>query len=127
MSEWIPKFKVGDTIRLLRMNNIIEKGELKDPNKKKETFWEEQTIDELDVSGKSYRFKSGYSMWGPDVDKQSYLVDKQGGRRKRTRNIKTGGKWSAKYKKSINCKRPKGFSQRQHCKYGRKKTRKNRN
>jgi len=31
--------------------------------------------------------------------------------------------WSAKYKKSINCRRPKGFSQRQHCKYGRKRTR----
>jgi len=36
-----------------------------------------------------------------------------------------GGKWSAKYKKSINCKRPKGSSQKQHCKYGRNKTRKN--
>jgi thiol-disulfide isomerase/thioredoxin len=36
------------------------------------------------------------------------------------KNIK-GGKWSLKYKKSINCKRPKGFSQRQYCKYGRKK------
>lgn len=33
-------------------------------------------------------------------------------------------KWSMKYKKSINCKRPKGFSQRQHCKYGRRKTQK---
>ena len=32
-----------------------------------------------------------------------------------------GGKWSLKYKRSINCKRPKGFSQKQHCKYGRKK------
>ena len=32
-------------------------------------------------------------------------------------------KWSMKYKKSINCNRPKGFSQKQHCKYGR--TRKN--
>lgn len=32
----------------------------------------------------------------------------------------TGGKWSLKYKRSINCKHPKGFSQRQHCKYGRK-------
>ena len=31
-----------------------------------------------------------------------------------------GGKWSKKYKRSINCRRPKGFSQRQHCKYGRK-------
>jgi len=31
-------------------------------------------------------------------------------------------KWSRKYKKSINCRKPKGFSQKQHCKYG--KTRK---
>lgn len=29
-------------------------------------------------------------------------------------------RWSLKYKKSINCRRPRGFSQRQHCKYGRK-------
>ena len=29
--------------------------------------------------------------------------------------------WTMKYKKSINCRKPKGFSQRQHCKYGRKK------
>ena len=34
-----------------------------------------------------------------------------------------GGKWSLKYKRSIDCKHPKGFSQKQHCKYGRKKTR----
>lgn len=34
---------------------------------------------------------------------------------------KKGGKWSLKYKRSINCKHPKGFSQKQHCKYGRKK------
>ena len=37
---------------------------------------------------------------------------------------KTKRKWSKKYKKSINCKRPKGFSQKQHCKYGRKTRRK---
>ena len=30
-------------------------------------------------------------------------------------------RWSLKYKKSINCRRPKGFSQKQYCKYGRKK------
>jgi hypothetical protein len=29
-------------------------------------------------------------------------------------------KWSEKYKRSINCKRPRGFSQRAHC-AGRKK------
>jgi hypothetical protein len=41
-------------------------------------------------------------------------------RQKRTRSQR-GGKWTLKYKKSINCKKPKGFSQRQHCKYGRRK------
>ena len=38
--------------------------------------------------------------------------------------FKKGGKWSQKYKRSINCRRPKGFSQKQHCKYGRNKTKK---
>ena len=28
-------------------------------------------------------------------------------------------RWSAKYKKSIDCSAPRGFSQRQYCKYGR--------
>jgi hypothetical protein len=41
-------------------------------------------------------------------------------RSRKNRTIKRRRHWSAKYKKSINCKRPKGFSQRQHCKYGRK-------
>jgi hypothetical protein len=31
-----------------------------------------------------------------------------------------GGKWSLKYKRSINCRKPRGFSQKQHCKYGRR-------
>lgn len=30
-------------------------------------------------------------------------------------------KWSERYKRSINCQRPRGFSQRAHCQ-GRKKT-----
>ena len=34
------------------------------------------------------------------------------------------GKWSKKYKLSINCKNPKGFSQKQYCKYSRKNSRK---
>jgi len=33
------------------------------------------------------------------------------------RSKKYGGKWSLKYKRSINCKTPKGFSQKQYCKY----------
>jgi hypothetical protein len=38
-----------------------------------------------------------------------------------TKTKKGGRKWSMKYKKSINCSHPKGFSQRQYCKYGRTK------
>jgi hypothetical protein len=37
-----------------------------------------------------------------------------------TKSKKMGRKWSTTYKKNINCKRPKGFSQKQYCKYGRK-------
>ena len=33
-----------------------------------------------------------------------------------------GGKWSLKYKRSIDCNHARGFSQKQHCKYGRRKT-----
>jgi hypothetical protein len=36
------------------------------------------------------------------------------------RQIYRGGKWSRKYKRRINCNRPKGFSQKQYCRYGRK-------
>lgn len=53
-------------------------------------------------------------------------VERKGGiksiqTRKSTLKHKKTRKWSRKYKKSINCKRPKGFSQKQYCKYGRKK------
>lgn len=45
---------------------------------------------------------------------------------KGTKGTKKGGrKWSRKYKKSINCSHPKGFSQKQYCKYGRKTQKKN--
>jgi thiol-disulfide isomerase/thioredoxin len=41
---------------------------------------------------------------------------------KPVKNTQKGGrKWSLKYKRSINCRRPKGFSQKQYCKYSRKK------
>ncbi len=33
---------------------------------------------------------------------------------------KRSHKWSLKYKRSINCRRPHGFSQKQYCKYGQK-------
>ena len=35
--------------------------------------------------------------------------------------LKKSRKWSKKYKKSINCKKSKGFSQKQYCKSKNKK------
>lgn len=57
----------------------------------------------------------------PQSPPESPPAVQYGGTKKRKR------RWSNKYKKSINCRRPKGFSQKQYCKYGRKtkKTRKN--
>ena len=53
-------------------------------------------------------------------DKRS-LVDivniRNGGTRRRKTKTRRH-KWSLKYKRSIDCKHPKGFSQRQHCKHG---------
>ena len=39
---------------------------------------------------------------------------------KRRTMKKTRRRCSIKYKKSINCNHPKGFSQKQHCKYGKR-------
>lgn len=41
------------------------------------------------------------------------------GKKSRKRSVKRR-KWSTKYKKSINCKSPNGFSQKQYCKYRKK-------
>ena len=40
--------------------------------------------------------------------------------KKTDKNKKKSSKWTRKYKSSINCDKPKGFSQKQYCKYGRK-------
>jgi thiol-disulfide isomerase/thioredoxin len=53
-------------------------------------------------------------------NKSIYRKNKRTKSARKTRKL-IGGKWSSKYKRSINCNRPKGFSQRQYCKYGRKK------
>ena len=43
---------------------------------------------------------------------------------KNKRTQKRDRRWSKKYKSSINCNNPKGFSQKQYCKYGRRSLRK---
>jgi len=48
-----------------------------------------------------------------------YYKSKKNNLTSRSKSL-TGGKWSRKYKKNINCRKPKGFSQKQYCKYSRK-------
>ena len=67
----------------------------------------------------------------PDINK---IIDKYHSRAKTRKSnmgyhsmmsypFRVGESWSKKYKKSINCNNPKGFSQKAHC-AGRKKRKK---
>jgi hypothetical protein len=56
----------------------------------------------------------------PQRDRSNTMGGKSKKRKTKYGGKKTKRKWSKKYKKSINCKKPKGFSQKQYCKYGRK-------
>jgi hypothetical protein len=71
--------------------------------------YEDSSIPDKDRSSESF------AAW---VESKLKEGKQKGGVKRRTK--RRGGKWSLKYKRSINCRRPKGFSQRQHCKYGRK-------
>ena len=54
------------------------------------------------------------------LNAQCRIMQLAGGRCFQKGKHKTHKKWAMKYKRSINCRRPRGFSQRQHCKYGRR-------
>ncbi len=68
--------------------------------------WLENKLDDKNISKLSVK-----------EHKPSHKPSQNGGKTRKKRSRK----WSRKYKHSINCRRPKGFSQRQYCKYGRKK------
>ena len=68
------------------------------------------------------RSTNSFVDWIEDKISKKQGVKKQPARTRKNKRKQRGGKWSLKYKRSINCNRPKGFSQRQHCKYGRKKS-----
>jgi len=64
----------------------------------------------------------------PEGDRQRTVIEETfGGKSRRSKKSKQYKKrtWSRRYKKSINCRRPKGFSQKQYCKYGRKTSKNN--
>jgi len=96
-------------------------------------------VNKLDKTGKYMEFKGAR-----DVDTMSKWIDSmfntkkkrkshkshKGGKKTKKRGKKRkshkshkggkktkkrGGKWSLKYKRSINCRKPKGFSQKQYC------------
>jgi len=60
-------------------------------------------------------------MCGYDSAKEKYNYDELENFWKNYKKEEVTEKWSEKYKKSINCNNPKGFSQRAHCQ-GRKKS-----
>lgn len=58
-----------------------------------------------------------------ELNRQSNDLNRARGKKRRHKKgtrTNRGGAWTLKYKNSINCMRPKGFSQKQYCKYGRK-------
>jgi hypothetical protein len=89
-----------------------EDADITSKNRQVDSFieWIEKTIQKNNIP-------SERKMYGGFV----YNTTRNTSNMKNTKNTKKGGrKWSMKYKKSINCSHPKGFSQKQYCKYGRK-------
>jgi hypothetical protein len=94
----------------------------------------EENYEDSDISAKDrtidsfvewIKLKSGENdITKSERESEPIIPHKKTNNRYKTGGAKTqkrGGKWSSKYKRSINCRRPKGFSQRQYCKYSRKK------
>ena len=80
------------------------------------------TIEEYENCGiaKTDRTTESFTEWIDSklkghVKNKTQKAHHDGGRKTIKRRLMRGGKWSLKYKRSINCRRPKGFSQRAHC------------
>lgn len=115
-------------------NKIIpyENSSVKNKNRSAESFkeWINQYVKMSGINTNSSRESKMEALRMPLL---SMSMSRSRGRNRSTssrrskKHRQTGGKWTLKYKKSINCKRPKGFSQRQHCKYGRPNRRRSSN
>jgi thiol-disulfide isomerase/thioredoxin len=84
-----------------------------------------QNYEDSDISLKD-RTVDSFVEWvklksGTPTDIANSYSSKQKKNRSYKKKKQNGGKWSRKYKRSINCKRPRGFSQKQYCKYSRRK------
>ena len=119
------------TSRLQIFKDIHKKGIAEEKERRKQ---QEKDIIKRDEDNRRFWKDNGYIDHNLDQSDASTddEVEAEGGSKKKNRKyrkytiktiknkIKRSKKWSLKYKKSINCRRPRGFSQRQYCKYGRK-------
>lgn len=86
-----------------------------------------ETYEDSEISNKDRTIDSFIEWIKLKTGKNEITINKRTKKINEYSNKKTkkiGGKWSLKYKRKINCKNPKGFSQRQYCKYGRKNKKK---
>jgi thiol-disulfide isomerase/thioredoxin len=94
-----------------------EKSSVKKQDRSVSSFinWIESKINKMVSTTPTSSTKDVYNR----ITKKQHVTSHKKTRYKK--KIHKGGKWTRKYKLSINCNRPKGFSQRQYCKYGRNK------
>ena len=135
----LSKYNNSKNIAIIDIEHqILEKADLKNfvqpsgfptilylHNREKENYEDSPYLEDNEKN----RTVDSFVKWIENTLNKTDIKDIKGGRktrksRKSRKSRKTkkqrAGKWSRKYKSSINCKRPKGFSQRQYCKYGRK-------
>jgi len=108
------KFKECECEKLDR--ELIEGSKYLSDNKNYIKALQQKKLKEYNPSNKKLKKNKPVPM-----DNNLFNGYKKGGTRKgskTTKRVKTikKRKWSNKYKKSINCKKPKGFSQKQYCK-----------
>lgn len=116
---------IGDIDGFPTMKYIGAKGTIVEPYENSPIKKKDRTVDSFInwIENKINSVISTVPTSSPHhVYKRLAKTQKQHHKKKRTnKKVFKGGKWSRKYKASINCSKPKGFSQKQYCKYGRKK------
>jgi lysozyme len=104
------KYKKYDDTKIQQMSHAIAKDEW--PKRDLPSKDELDILKQIDKERKAKDFEIG------EPDKQGLVYDPI--KKMMVDPSELGEKWSAKYKRSINCNNPKGFSQKAHC-AGRKK------
>ena len=119
----LKKYENDNTIAIVEIDQVLA-SKVKDAKKEPNGFPTMRFITNKGASVENYedsdienkdRTIDSFVDW---IKLKTKNVTQKGGKKTKKLN---GGKWSRKYKRSINCKRPRGFSQKQYCKYSRRK------